>query len=71
MDETQWREYYRFVRLDDKRKKEMVERCGGVKDIVNPLTQKKHQETIDEAAVRIKKEIIATEPMVQPDTGVL
>ena len=70
MNETLWREYYRFVKLDDRRKKEMVERCGGVK-VLNPQTPKARPETIDEAAVRIKKEIIATEPAVQPNTGVL
>lgn len=51
MNEKQWREYYRFVTLNDKRKKEMVERCGGAV----------LKETTEEAAARIKAEIIETE----------
>ena len=57
MNVNEWLQYYQYVRLNDRRKAEMIERTGGLKTIIDIKTCKKRLETQEEAVIRIKAEI--------------
>lgn len=59
MEIQEWKQYYQFVKLNPRRRAEMVARCGGIKTVVDPKTLKSRDETLEEAAARIEAEINA------------